>query len=330
MKYVGSKENKQDIATIGDIDNVQTQLDGKVNKSGDTMTGALTVGSASLQTNGYVTGTWLKTTADITLSTKPSKIAVINGGWIYSRTPAQIKDDIGLSDVDNAKQYSETNPPPYPVTSVNGQTGAVTVDVSIPDNLVKYKEIVDVEATPNINADTLSGHSADYFATATSVSTLNNTVNTLSTSVDTNAGDIAALDADMSNVKTDISNLKSADTTLQSNIDKKLGLSGGTMTGTINLDNMGYIVPNFNTDIRGNYVAGTLLAESTDFDTGIFITSALGGNITMKSASQVDVNAPLWVRGNTNYEEAQVRNVIISTADPSGGNSGDIWIRYSN
>ena len=37
------------------------------------------------------------------------------------------KGDVGLSQVDNVKQYSAKNPPPYPVTSVNGQTGAVTV-----------------------------------------------------------------------------------------------------------------------------------------------------------------------------------------------------------
>lgn len=36
------------------------------------------------------------------------------------------KAQVGLSNVDNVKQYSETNPPPYPVTSVNGQTGAVS------------------------------------------------------------------------------------------------------------------------------------------------------------------------------------------------------------
>ena len=91
------------------------------------MTGTLTVGSASLETNGYVTGTWFKTTANTALSTKPSKIAVINNGWIYSRTPEQIKNDIGLNNVDNVKQYSSTNPPPYPVTSVNGRTGPVTL-----------------------------------------------------------------------------------------------------------------------------------------------------------------------------------------------------------
>ena len=36
--------------------------------------------------------------------------------------------DIGLGNVDNVKQYSASNPPPYPVTSVNGKTGAVTIE----------------------------------------------------------------------------------------------------------------------------------------------------------------------------------------------------------
>ena len=37
------------------------------------------------------------------------------------------KSDVGLGNVDNVKQYSASNPPPYPVTSVNGKTGNVTV-----------------------------------------------------------------------------------------------------------------------------------------------------------------------------------------------------------
>ena len=37
------------------------------------------------------------------------------------------KSDIGLGNVDNVKQYSASNPPPYPVTSVNGHTGAITI-----------------------------------------------------------------------------------------------------------------------------------------------------------------------------------------------------------
>lgn len=48
------------------------------------------------------------------------------------------KTNIGLGNVDNVKQYSANNPPPYPVTSVNGQTGAVTID--IPDSKSYYNK----------------------------------------------------------------------------------------------------------------------------------------------------------------------------------------------
>lgn len=40
------------------------------------------------------------------------------------------KSDVGLGNVANERQYSSANPPPYPVTSVNGKTGAVTVESS--------------------------------------------------------------------------------------------------------------------------------------------------------------------------------------------------------
>ena len=36
----------------------------------------------------------------------------------------------------------------------------------------------------------------------------------------------------------------------------------------------------------------------------------------------------LVAQNNTNYTTKQVRNIFISTADPSGGDSGDIWIKY--
>lgn len=42
------------------------------------------------------------------------------------------KSDVGLGNVANERQYSSENPPPYPVTSVNGKTGAVTVSIPTP------------------------------------------------------------------------------------------------------------------------------------------------------------------------------------------------------
>lgn len=49
--------------------------------------------------------------------------------WAQSETkPSYSKSEVGLGNVDNVRQYSASNPPPYPVTSVNGKTGAVSLD----------------------------------------------------------------------------------------------------------------------------------------------------------------------------------------------------------
>jgi lysophospholipase L1-like esterase len=51
--------------------------------------------------------------------------------WAKASTkPSYTKSEVGLGNVDNVKQYSASNPPPYPVTSVNGKTGAVNLDAS--------------------------------------------------------------------------------------------------------------------------------------------------------------------------------------------------------
>ena len=121
-----------------------------------------------------------------------------------------------------------------------------TVIPSVPDNIVKYTAISNVEATNPLDADSLQGHTADYFATATGLAGVNSKV--------------SAMQSDITTAKTDITNLKS----------DKLNISGGTMTGA------------------------------------------------------------LVAQNNTNYTTKQVRNIFISTSDPSGGSNGDIWIKYAN
>ena len=80
----------------------------------------------------YVTGQ-LPTVNDATLTIQKNGTAVgtftANASANKSINIAMAKGDVGLSNVDNVKQYSANNPPPYPVTSVNGQTGAVEIDV---------------------------------------------------------------------------------------------------------------------------------------------------------------------------------------------------------
>lgn len=56
---------------------------------------------------------------------KPSYTAAEVGARADTWVPS--KSDVGLSNVANERQYSASNPPPYPVTSVNGRTGEVSV-----------------------------------------------------------------------------------------------------------------------------------------------------------------------------------------------------------
>ena len=81
--------------------------------------------------SGFITSANIPSPSDAT----PQALGTASAGSSanYSRAdhvhtkPTYSKSDVGLGNVDNVKQYSASNPPPYPVTSVNGKTGAVTV-----------------------------------------------------------------------------------------------------------------------------------------------------------------------------------------------------------
>ena len=94
----------------GVTSNIQTQLNSKRSTAPATSVNSKT-GAVKL------------TAADV--SAVPTTRTV--NGHALSTNVTVSKSDVGLGNVDNVKQYSASNPPPYPVTSVNGQTGAVTV-----------------------------------------------------------------------------------------------------------------------------------------------------------------------------------------------------------
>ena len=91
MKYIGLFDEKEDIVT-------KEKLDAKQDK---------------ITVNGIVQGDG---------NGNVSAAQTVNGETIELNAAS-----VGLGNVDNVKQYSATNPPPYPVTSVNGKTGAVRV-----------------------------------------------------------------------------------------------------------------------------------------------------------------------------------------------------------
>ena len=79
-----------------------------VHKTGDeTIAGAtsftndIIVGQSHIRTNGYIEGTWLKTTE---ASNSKGNFVTLSHGWLYYRTPAEVRGDIGVV------AYTSTNP----------------------------------------------------------------------------------------------------------------------------------------------------------------------------------------------------------------------------
>ena len=141
-----------------------------------------------------------------------------------------------------------------------------TVIPSVPDNIVKYTAISNIETTTPLNADTLQGYTADYFATATGLASVNSNVSAMKSDITTMKSDITTMKSDITTMKSDITTAKTDISNLKTH---KMNISGGTMTGA------------------------------------------------------------LVAQNNANYTTKQVRNIFISTSDPSGGSNGDIWIKYA-
>lgn len=147
MKYIGLFDEKEDIVTKEKLDAVEAAIPTKTSQL-DNDSGFITSSQAPVQSVNNKTGAVSLTASDVgalpadtaiptvnnaTLTIKRNSIDVgsftanaANDVNIDINVPTD-KSDIGLGNVDNVKQYSATNPPPYPVISVNNKMGAVTV-----------------------------------------------------------------------------------------------------------------------------------------------------------------------------------------------------------
>lgn len=121
---------------------VYTALADKLNKTGDgsNVTAAFTAASsrANIATGEKLSvlfgkiAKWFSDLGSLAFKSTVAKTDLASDvqtslGKADSALQSVTKSDVGLGNVDNVKQYSADNPPPYPVTSVNGQTGDVTV-----------------------------------------------------------------------------------------------------------------------------------------------------------------------------------------------------------
>ena len=135
----GTSDNSTRIATTAFVNSFNsTKLES--NGDGSNVTAAFT--AASSRTN-IATGEklsvlfgkiakWLSDLGSLAFKSTVAKTDLASDvqtslGKADSALQSVTKSDVGLGNVDNVKQYSASNPPPYPVKSVNGHTGDVTV-----------------------------------------------------------------------------------------------------------------------------------------------------------------------------------------------------------
>lgn len=95
-------------------------------------------------------------TGDVTISAG-GNVDSVNG-----KTGAVVlnKSDVGLGNVDNVRQYSTSNPPPYPVQSVDGATGSVVTN-AVKTTVQSLSDAQKQQARNNIGAGT-SNFSGSY------------------------------------------------------------------------------------------------------------------------------------------------------------------------
>ena len=121
------------------------------------------------------------------------------------------------------------------------------------------------------------------------------------------------------------------------------GLTGGGSTGDVTLNvNLGSIFasPTFTGTatlaagtVTGNFGVGGTVTLSSNTSIGSVSSTELGYLDGVTSAIQTQLNARVnqtnGVVTTAAVGSVVVRNIAISTATPSGGSDGDVWLQYT-
>lgn len=178
--------------------------------------------------------------------------------------------------------------------------------VTLPDKLVSYKAAMTITATEKLNADTLGGYSASYFAKGSDVSSIQG-------SIKTQASEILKAQQAVSNMESTVSGHTTSIGLLDSNVESLKTTVGSHGTSIENLQKR----------------VGVLGQSIGDIPNQIEqISSALGTKLDKSGGT---MTGPLIAKVGSDQMVAQVRNIIISTEEPTSedGSNGDIWIRYT-
>lgn len=149
-------DSKADISALNTKAD-KTALDEKLSTSGGTLTGNLT--------GKYITGTWLQTTDATDIGRKPGKIAVLDdSGWVYYRTLAELKSDIGASSggVDVSTVLGKV----YPVGSIYMSVNSTNPKALFGGTWVQIKDKFMLAAGTTYKAGSTGGEAAHTLTTS--------------------------------------------------------------------------------------------------------------------------------------------------------------------
>lgn len=178
--------------------------------------------------------------------------------------------------------------------------------VTLPKKLVKYSAVQSISATEILNATTLGGYSASHFAKASDVSDLSGSVTKQGQTLATLGPKVTALETTVNGYETRVGDLESNNKIQDTAIAQHN--TAITQLGT-KVDNHTLSIATIN-----NAIEGIPQAVSSKLDKS-------GGTMT----------GPLIAKVGSDQTVAQVRNIIVSTEEPTSedGSDGDIWICYT-
>ena len=233
------------------------------------------------------------------------------------------KAQIGLSNVDYVKQYSASNPTPYPVASVFGMTGAVNLDASDigarPDTWVPTLSNLGITATASelnkLDGATVTTQEINYLdGVSSSIQTQLNgkvptsrTVNSkeLSSNITLSAADVNAVPTSRTvNGKSLSSNI-----TLSASDVGALSTAGGTLTG----------------NLTGEYLTGTWLQSTATTNLG---SSSYKGICVFDGSGWVYYRTPSQILNDIGAAPDYTYSTTDLTAGSSSLATGKMYLVY--
>ena len=251
------------------------------------------------------------------------------------------KQQISLNNVDNVRQYSSINPPPYPVTSVNGETGVVNLSAEDVNAVPLNRTINGKSLTSNINL-TASDIGADSYGDAANVQNnlnihinnnsnphnvdknqigLGNVANVLQysannpppypvLSVNGSTGAVSLTANDVGAVPTSRTingQSLSSNITLDASDVGALSTSGGTLTG----------------NLTGKYITGTWLQSTavTNYNSNNY-----KGICVFDNSGWIYLRTPSQILTDIGVNNISIQ---VSSSQPSNQNSGDFWYQIT-